>query len=153
MSVEKTFLTLTLPFWKLLNCLIVTNFSCYNIDKWNTKREKCEKKNHKKVVTRQKKKWRGKEERKKKKEKKSLDSKRQKTKNKILVVPSFLSGLKIRIAGRLMTQPVIPRRTVYTTFRGTSSKGKINFSDTARFTNKNKRGAYTISITAGQNFI
>ena len=83
----------------------------------------------------------------------SFDNSNHKTKNKILVVPSFLSGLKIRIAGRLMTQPVIPRRTVYTTFRGTSSKGKINFSDTARFTNKNKRGAYTISITAGQNFI
>lgn len=74
------------------------------------------------------------------------------SKKKTVIIPAFLSGMKIRIAGRLMTQSVIPRKSVKTTFRGASSTGKINYTQVSRFTSKNKRGAYSITISSGQNF-
>lgn len=66
-------------------------------------------------------------------------------------IPAYLSGLKIRVAGRLLTHRVIPRKTVKTIIRGSSAPGKINFSNVARFTNRNKRGAFSISIYSGHN--
>lgn len=68
------------------------------------------------------------------------------------ILPAFLSGINIRVAGRLLTHRVIPRKTVKTIRRGAAAPGKINFSDVARFTNKNKRGAFSITVSSGQNF-
>lgn len=69
--------------------------------------------------------------------------------NKTSIISSFLSGIKIKIAGRLMTQRVVPRQTVKTIQRGSLARGKVLFADTARFTNKNKRGAFSVTITTG----
>jgi hypothetical protein len=71
---------------------------------------------------------------------------------KIIVtkIPSFLSGINIKIAGRLLTQRVIPRKTINIVRRGALSRIKINYLDKARYTNKNKRGAFSITITTGQ---
>nr|YP_009463019.1 ribosomal protein S3 [Pleurotus citrinopileatus]AUW35262.1 ribosomal protein S3 [Pleurotus citrinopileatus] len=71
---------------------------------------------------------------------------------KLTILPAFLSGMNIRIAGRLLTQKVIPRITVKTIKRGALAKSKVNFSDVARLTKKNKRGAFSITISSGQNF-
>jgi hypothetical protein len=68
-------------------------------------------------------------------------------------IPSFLSGIKIRIAGRLLTQSVVPRKTVKIIRRGAFARGKVNFLDVGRYTNKNKRGAFSITVTTGQNLI
>lgn len=68
-------------------------------------------------------------------------------------IPSFLSGIKIRIAGRLLTQRVVPRKTVKIIRRGAFARGKVNFLDVARYTSKNKRGAFSITVTTGQNLI
>jgi hypothetical protein len=68
------------------------------------------------------------------------------------LIPSFLSGIKIRLAGRLLTQRVIPKLTVKTIQRGTLARGKANFVNSARFTNKNRRGAYSITVTLGHVF-
>jgi hypothetical protein len=73
-------------------------------------------------------------------------------KKRTSIIPSMLSGIKIRLAGRLLTQRVVPRLTIKTIQRGTLARGKANFIDTARFTNKNKRGAYSITITMGHIF-
>jgi hypothetical protein len=73
-------------------------------------------------------------------------------KKRLTIIPSFLSGIKIRIAGRLLTHRVVPRKTVKTIRRGALARGKVNFLDVARFTNKNKRGAFSITISSGQNF-
>jgi hypothetical protein len=73
-------------------------------------------------------------------------------KNRLTIIPSFLSGIKIRIAGRLLTHRVVPRKTIKTIRRGALARGKVNFLDIARFTNKNKRGAFSITISSGQNF-
>jgi hypothetical protein len=71
--------------------------------------------------------------------------------NNVNIIPAFLSGINIRVAGRLLTHRVIPRKTVKTIKRGAAAPGKINFYDVARYTNKNKRGAYSITISSGQN--
>jgi hypothetical protein len=76
----------------------------------------------------------------------------KKTNNNYSIIPSYLSGFKIRVAGRLLTQRVIPRLTVKTIQRGTLARGKANFVDSARFTNKNKRGSFSITITMGHKF-
>jgi Mitochondrial ribosomal protein (VAR1) len=68
------------------------------------------------------------------------------------LIPSFLSGIKIRLAGRLLTQRVIPRLTVKTIQKGTLARGKSNFVNSARFTNKNRRGVYSITVTMGHVF-
>jgi len=72
--------------------------------------------------------------------------------NKYSIIPSYLSGFKIRVAGRLLTQRVIPRLTVKTIQRGTLARGKAKFVDSARFSNKNKRGSFSITVTMGHIF-
>jgi len=76
---------------------------------------------------------------------------RLKRKNIVSIIPSFLSGIKIRVAGRLLTHRVVPRQTVKTTRRGALARSKVNYLDNARFTHKNKRGAFSITISTGQN--
>ena len=73
-------------------------------------------------------------------------------KDQVNIIPAFLSGMTIKVAGRLMKYKVVPRKTVKIVRRGSSSIGKINYSDISRFTNKNKRGSFTITIKSGQNF-
>nr|AVR57751.1 ribosomal protein S3 [Termitomyces sp. T132] len=70
-----------------------------------------------------------------------------------VIIPSFLSGLTIRVAGKLLTKKNIPRKTVQTISRGASASGRINFKDIATYTNKNKKGTYSITIKAGQNLV
>jgi len=72
--------------------------------------------------------------------------------NKYSIIPSYLSGFKIRVAGRLLTQRVVPRLTVKTIQSGTLARGKAQFVDSARFTNKNKRGSFSITVTMGHIF-
>jgi len=65
--------------------------------------------------------------------------------------PAFLSGLNIKIAGRLLGEPIIPRITTKVYGKGASASGKVNYLDVARITKKNKKGAYSIKVTSGQN--
>lgn len=73
-------------------------------------------------------------------------------KDQVNIIPAFLSGMTIKVAGRLMKYKVIPRKTVKIVRRGSSSIGKVNYSDISRYTNKNKRGSFSITINSGQNF-
>lgn len=83
---------------------------------------------------------------------KNFISKSIKNKNYQLV-PSALSGIKIKIAGRLLTQRVIPRKTVKFINSGSISRGKTMFVETARFTSKNKRGAFSLTVSIGHKVI
>jgi hypothetical protein len=67
-------------------------------------------------------------------------------------IPNYISGLNIKIAGRLMREPIIPRLTTKVVIKGASSPGKVNYLDIATMTKKNRKGAYTITIKSGQNF-
>jgi len=68
------------------------------------------------------------------------------------IIPAFLSGINIRVAGRLLTQRVVPRKTVKTVIRGASARSKVNFRDIATYSNKNRRGAFSITVNSGQNY-
>jgi hypothetical protein len=72
--------------------------------------------------------------------------------NKLDIIPAFLSGINIKVGGRLLNNKMVPRKTVKIIRRGAVAKGKINYLDVARFTNKNKRGAYSITVSSGQKF-
>ena len=72
--------------------------------------------------------------------------------NKSSIIPSYLSGFKIKIAGRLLTQRVIPRLTIKNIQIGTLARSKTKFIDTSRFINKNKRGSFSISVSIGHQF-
>lgn len=61
--------------------------------------------------------------------------------------PSYLSGMKIRLAGRIMTQPMRPRFTVQNHQEGSLARVKVHFTEKSRFTGKNKRGAFSFTVT------
>jgi hypothetical protein len=67
-------------------------------------------------------------------------------------IKAYLSGLNIKISGRLMREPIIPRVTTKKFDKGFTATGKINYSDVATFTHKNRKGAFTITVKSGQNF-
>lgn len=73
-------------------------------------------------------------------------------KQNFTVLPSYLSGIKVKLAGRLITQRVIPRFTVQSFQIGSLARGKISFTNSSRFTNKNKRGAFSFTVTTGHIF-
>lgn len=68
-------------------------------------------------------------------------------------IPAYISGLYIKIGGRLMREPIIPRITTKKFEIGAIATGKVNLVDSARITKKNKKGAFTIKITYAQNFV
>lgn len=68
------------------------------------------------------------------------------------ILPAFLTGLKIRIAGRLYKGNMRVRKTVFNAKRGIISRGNLNYRDKARYTNKNNKGSYSISIQTSHNF-
>lgn len=67
--------------------------------------------------------------------------------------PIEVTGFKVRLAGRLTTQKVVPRKTVKTFSRGTFVNNKVNFVNSASFTSKNKNGAHRITINMSHTII
>jgi hypothetical protein len=65
---------------------------------------------------------------------------------------AYLAGLNIKISGRLMREAIVPRITTKKFEKGFTANGKVNYSDVARFTHKNRKGAFTITIKSGQKF-
>jgi hypothetical protein len=64
-------------------------------------------------------------------------------------IPSFLSGIYIKLAGRVLTQKL--QRRVKSKIAQKGSLARINASlvNTNKFINKNKRGAFSITIKTG----
>jgi hypothetical protein len=63
------------------------------------------------------------------------------------VFPSYLSGMNIKLAGRLMTQSIRPRFTVQSKQEGSLARVKVHLIEKSRFTGKNKRGAFSFTVT------
>jgi hypothetical protein len=61
-------------------------------------------------------------------------------------VPTVLTGLKVRISGRLSTERVIPKKTIQSKEIGGFKRNKSNLVDYAVYTNKNKRGSYSVKV-------
>jgi hypothetical protein len=76
------------------------------------------------------------------------------TPSKLISPISQLTGIKVTIAGRLITQRIVPKSTVKTAYKGQLSSalgGKMShkFIDSATYTSKNKIGAYTVRVQLG----
>lgn len=78
----------------------------------------------------------------------SPQKKQTKEKQKI----SYLSGMNIKLAGRLMTQSIRPRFTVQSKQEGSLARVKVHFTEKSRFTGKNKRGAFSFTVSLGHVF-
>ncbi|KAH8901785.1 hypothetical protein BR93DRAFT_888732 [Coniochaeta sp. PMI_546] len=79
----------------------------------------------------------------------------QRTENQKLLfnkIPSFISGLSVKLAGRALRQPIRPKFTVQHEQEGSVVRGKAVYLSKSRFTTKNKRGTFSITVSTGQNF-
>ena len=65
------------------------------------------------------------------------------------IIPGYLTGLTIKFAGRFPTQKIVPRKTVKTEKIGSLARKKAVLVETARFSNKNRRGSFSISVSTG----
>jgi Mitochondrial ribosomal protein (VAR1) len=65
------------------------------------------------------------------------------------LLPGYLAGFSVKFAGRLATQRVVPRKTVKSAYKGSLARGKATLVENSRFTNKNRRGSFSISVTTG----
>ena len=65
---------------------------------------------------------------------------------------AYFTGAHIKLGGRLLSQKIVPRFTSRTIQRGNLGKTKADLITTSRFTNKNKRGAFSFTVTMGHKF-
>jgi hypothetical protein len=59
---------------------------------------------------------------------------------------SHITGVKIKLSGRLTTQRSSPRQTVQAGRLGSSAKGQYGTVDYSQHTAKNKLGAFTMKV-------
>ena len=65
---------------------------------------------------------------------------------------TLLTGINIKLGGRLMRGKIVPRRTVKNIQYGSLARGKSNYITTARLTQKNKRGSFSFTVSMGHKF-
>lgn len=63
---------------------------------------------------------------------------------------SHITGVKIKLSGRLTTQRSAPRQTVQASRLGSSAKGPYGTIDFSQSTAKNKLGAFTVKVWISQ---
>jgi hypothetical protein len=59
---------------------------------------------------------------------------------------SHITGVKVKLSGRLTTQRAAPRQTVQAGRIGSSAKGQYSTVDYSQHTAKNKLGAFTMKV-------
>lgn len=72
------------------------------------------------------------------------------TTDKTWNLASHITGIKIKLSGRLTTQRSIPRQTTNGNRLGSSAKGSYGIMDFNQFTSKNKLGAFTMKVWISQ---
>jgi len=60
---------------------------------------------------------------------------------------SYLSGINVKLGGRLVTEPLRPRFSVQNNQQGSLARVKVQVIERSRYTGKNKRGSYSITVT------
>lgn len=83
---------------------------------------------------------------------KPLTKRTESQKVKFNRIPSFISGISLKLAGRALRQPIRPKFTVQQEQQGSVVRGKVSYLSKSRFTTKNKRGTFSITVSIGQNF-
>lgn len=70
------------------------------------------------------------------------------------MIPAYITGIKVRVSGRLVTERSVPRQSVKTAQLGTfSTSAGVQEIDSASFTSKNKKGAFTVKVWIGQSLL
>nr|AWX52919.1 ribosomal protein S3 [Lactarius sp. (in: basidiomycete fungi)] len=64
-------------------------------------------------------------------------------------IPSFLSGIYLKLAGRVLTQRIQRRVKSKVVQKGSLARTKARLININRFVNKNKRGTFSITIKTG----
>ena len=64
-------------------------------------------------------------------------------------IPSFLSGIYLKLAGRVLTQKIQRRVKSKIIQKGSLAKANTDLINTKTFVNKNKRGIFSITIKTG----
>ena len=72
--------------------------------------------------------------------------------NKVSKFSTLLTGVYVKLGGRLMKGKIVPRRTVKKIQYGSLARSKSNYVTTARLTQKNKRGAFSFTVSIGHKF-
>jgi hypothetical protein len=73
-------------------------------------------------------------------------------KKRISIIPSFITGIKIKLGGRIASLKTAPRFSVFKYQQGTLARCKANFLTTSRSTYKCKRGSFSYTVSIGQSF-
>ena len=76
----------------------------------------------------------------------------RKYQNRFSKFSSVLTGVNIKLGGRLMRGKIVPRRTVKKIQYGSLARSKSNYITTARITQKNKRGSFSFTVSIGHKF-
>jgi len=64
-------------------------------------------------------------------------------------IPSFLSGIYLKLAGRVLTQKIQRRVKSKVIQKGSLARTSTGLININRFANKNKRGVFSITIKTG----
>jgi hypothetical protein len=64
-------------------------------------------------------------------------------------IPSFLSGIFLKLAGRVLTQKIQRRVKSKIVQKGSLARTNTDLINTNTFVNKNKRGVFSITIKTG----
>ena len=72
--------------------------------------------------------------------------------NKVSKFSTLLTGVYVKLGGRLMKGKIVPRRTVKKIQYGSLARSKSNYVTTARLTQKNKRGSFSFTVSIGHKF-
>jgi len=64
---------------------------------------------------------------------------------------SGLTGLSLKVSGRLHKQRIVPKQTVKRTNKGPSAASSMMAVQTGTFTGKNKKGSYSIKVQTGHS--
>jgi len=64
-------------------------------------------------------------------------------------IPSFLSGIYLKLAGKVLTQKIKRRVKSKIIQKGSLARVNTDLINTKTFVNKNKRGVFSITIKTG----
>nr|WVH38125.1 ribosomal protein S3 [Cubamyces menziesii] len=76
----------------------------------------------------------------------------RKNQNRYSKFATILTGINIKLGGRLMRGKIIPRKSVRKIQYGSLARSKANYITTARLTQKNKRGSFSFTVSIGHKF-
>lgn len=65
---------------------------------------------------------------------------------------SSITGINMKLGGRILAQKIVPRFTSQTFQDGSLTRTNANIVTSSRFTSKNRKGTYSISVSIGHRF-